>query len=179
MTYTADPVIMPALLDVLAAMRVELGKTAVTPAHFRIVPGLASVFALTAERDECCEGVAWLRVVSFYPSDEFPAQQATFENLEAVSWAVVLELGVGRCGGGPGSEMAPTDAQFLADAQTLMDDAAALRRVGANLEAQPGHVLDYFYGPGAWDPIAAEGNCMGGALHFTVQVAACDRTQAG
>lgn len=179
MAYVPDPTIWPALEDILAAMRTELAKTATPPQHFRHVPGLTAVMALSAEVDECCEGVAWVRAVNHLHSTVFPSQQAEWEPDGEVSWTVVVEIGVSRCGGGPGPDMAPSDAQYAADTKTLMDDAAALRRVGPNLKANSARILDYFYGPGAWEPLAAEGNCMGGAMHISVQVHACDAAEAG
>lgn len=179
MVYVPDPAVMPALVDILAALAVELGKTRNMPKHFRQVPGLVSVVALTPEMDECCDGTAWVRVVNLLHSTDFPAQQPNWEPEGEVSWTVVTEIGVARCGGGPGVDMAPTDAQYATDVQTLMDDAAALRRVGPNLKKTSANIIDYFYGPGAWDPLAAEGNCMGGAMHLSVQVPACDALTAG
>lgn len=175
----ADPTVWPALEDVLAAMRTELAKVpAGAPAHFRMTPGLSPVFTLTAETDECCEGVAWLRVVGQHSTMEFPAQQQIWEPEGEVSWTVILEIGVGRCGGGPGPDMAPTDAQYTADTKILMDDAAALRRVGPNLKATSTNIIDYMY-TGSWEPVAAEANCMGGLIQLAIQVAACDAPLAG
>jgi hypothetical protein len=172
----ADPTVMPALEAILAAMRVELAKVADPPAHFRHAPGLSAVIALTEEGDECCEGVAWVRLTGVLPTTEFP-EEAGWQPDGEVSWAVETEIGVARCGGGPGAEMAPTDAQYLADVQKLADDAAALRRVGPNLRATSTAVIDVMYG--RWDPVAAEGNCMGGVIKLTVQIEACDAGQAG
>jgi hypothetical protein len=179
MAYVPDPTVMPALTDILIALRAELGKTNPPPKHYRIVPGLVSVVALTPELDECCDGTAWVRAVNLLHSTDFPAQQPNWEPEGEVSWTVVTEIGVARCGGGPGTELAPTDAQYGADVQTVMDDAAALRRVGPNLKRSSTHIIDYFYGPGPWDPLAAEGNCMGGVMHLSVQVPACDALTAG
>jgi hypothetical protein len=179
MAYVPDPTVWPALVDILAAFQVELAKTHTAPAHYRHVPGLATVLALTPEGDECCEGVAWVRLTDIFASLEFPAQQSTWEPEGEVSWTVVTEIGVARCGGGPGPNMAPTDAQYLADVQTLMDDAAAMRRVGPNLKATSTHILDYFYGPGSYNQGTAEGNCMLGVMHLSVQVPACDAAAAG
>lgn len=180
--YLPDPTIMPALREVLASMRVELSKTLVTPAHFRLVPGLVPVFSLSAVTDECCEGIAWVRLAQFYSSDEFPSQRPTWQPEGEVSWSAVLEIGVARCGGGPGQDIqtGPTDDQYAAWMQTLADDGAALRRVGPGLARNPNSmIIDYFYGPGPWEPLGAEGNCMGGAMHLSIQVAACDAARAG
>ena len=74
--------------------------------------------------------------------------------------------------------MAPVDADYLADVTVITDDAAALRRVGPNLKLNPdARIIDYQ--AGRWDPVAAEGGCMGGAMKLNVQVEACDAGQAG
>jgi hypothetical protein len=50
MSVVADPTVLPACIDILAALRVELAKVpAGAPTHFRHVPGLAAVVALTVE----------------------------------------------------------------------------------------------------------------------------------
>src|SRR5216117_3775927 len=102
MAYVPDPTVWPALVDTLAALQVELNKTTPQPIHFRHVPGLAAVMALTTEADECCDGVGWVRVVNMLHSVEFPAQQAVWEPEGEVSWTVVMEIGVARCGAAPG-----------------------------------------------------------------------------
>jgi hypothetical protein len=180
MPTVSDPTIAPAALELLTALQVELAKVpSGAPTHYRIVPGLAAVLSLDNFVDECCEGVAWIRLVNVYPTLDFPTQDSDFLPEEPVSYAAVFEVGVARCGGGPGPDGHPSDAEYNADSARLMDDAAALRRIGATLKATSTHIIDYRYGPGAWEPIAAEGGCMGGVLHMTIQVHNCDSQMAG
>jgi hypothetical protein len=176
----ADPTVLPACIDILAALRVELAKVpAGAPTHFRHVPGLAAVVALTVEVDECCEGVAWVRLTGIYPTDDFPVEQSQWLPEGEVSWSVEVEIGVVRCSRtSPGADMAPTDADYLADVTVITDDAAALRRVGPNMKLNPNaRIIDYQ--AGRWDPVEAAGGCMGGAMKLSVQVEACDAGQAG
>lgn len=180
MTTVADPSITPVLLDVMAALQTELAKVpAGPPMHYRIVPGLAAALALNEMVDECCQGVAWLRVVRITATREFPVESDDFLPEEPVSWMVTVEMAVARCGGGPGPQLAPTDAQYNADTFKLMDDDSAMRRVGATFKATSTHAIDYHYGPGGWEPLAAEGGCMGGTRNITIQVHNCDSQLAG
>lgn len=160
---------MPAAVATLNAMMIELGKTGRgVPKHERITPGTEVAAALTQTEDECCSGIASVRVVRVFPSEHFPDEdpRAASEG-GPIAYAVELELMVLRCGTAPGANMAPTDDQLTSDAQTTMDDAAALRRTGPAM-ARQGVVFDYRIG--TWEPVSAEGNCIGGTLQLAVHV---------
>lgn len=200
---TVDPIVYPACLEILAAIRRETARVPAgtpaqvaagpgvftfpgPPAHYRVVPGTENVFELSNEVDICCQGVAWVRVANFYHSMDFPNPAPVWEPGGEVSWAVVCEVGIVRCSYlmspdpmNPGQP--PSDDQYNFASQVLFNDAAALRRLGASLAkyARPDLILDYVYGPGPWDPIAVEGNCMGGVISLTVQVPAADQTMVG
>lgn len=165
----SDPLAMPAALAALTCLQAELAFTvAGAPKHSRITPGTEVVPALTATIDECCEGIASVRVERIFPSERFPEPDLRTRTEGApISWAVVLELMVVRCSVQPGFGMAPTDAALTNEAQVQMDDMAAMRRVACCLELA-GVVFDYVVGDGA--PVQAEGGCMGGTLQLTVQV---------
>jgi hypothetical protein len=171
-----DSQVRPALDAILAAMRVQLGQVTSPPAHYRIVPGTANVIAIKEEAaigwlDECCEGVAWVRMVSKYPTSTFPEHELWYPE-HPTSWAVVLELGSARCGGGPGLVMAPTDDQYGADEQAMLDDLAALIRVPSSIAYPEMHgILDFVFGAG--DPMVSEGNCMATTLGLTIQQPYC------
>lgn len=179
-----SPAIAPAVVAVLDAMRFELAREPNPPQHYRMVPGVQAAFALTpvvsGVLDECCEGVAFLRIVDIFPCDDFPNPASVWlpHADGEVSWGVTLEIGVARCGqSAPGQDLAPIDAQYTADVMNILSDVAALHRVGPylmNLSVPP----IYEYAIGEWQPAQAEGGCIGGSMHFTVQVASCDWSQA-
>lgn len=180
-----DQLVAPTLRQVLACMATELAEVPSPPAHYRVVPNTEVYPALGVDGqsgatvlDECCEGVAWVRLANGpYPSAEFPAEEAWYPDFPT-SLAITVEMGVLRCGGGPGVELAPTDAQWGADAQAVEDDKAALRRAYCCIQALiagNGTTLmqDVVYGPGRWEPAQGEGNCMGGSLQVTIQLPYC------
>lgn len=179
-----SPAIAPAIRAVLDAMRFELAREDNPPQHYRMVPGVQPVFALAPTvsglLDECCQGVAFLRIVNIFPCDDFPNPAAVWlpHDDGEVSWGVTLDIGVARCGqSAPGSELAPTDDQYTADVMTILSDVAALHRVGPylmKLSAPP--IYEYAYSE--WQPAQAEGGCVGGSMQFHIQVAACDFSQA-
>lgn len=179
-----DTLVAPTLRQILACMAATVASVPNPPAHYRVVPGIEVYPALGTDGnggvvvlDECCEGVAWVRMVDGpYPTAEFPNEEAWYPD-HPTSLAITVEMGVLRCGGGPGIELAPTDAQWGADAQAVEDDKAALRRAFCCIEAliQSGPTLmqDVVYGPGRWQPAQGDGNCMGGSLQVTVQLPYC------
>jgi hypothetical protein len=165
----SDPLVMPTAALVLAALVVELEKTAAgQPAHTRITPGTEMVAALTDSVDECCEGIASVRVRRVFTTENFPepAQRPRGDG-GPVSWGVELEMAVARCGAEPGDSMAPSDAQITGDSQVQLDDAAAMRRAVRCL-ADTWPIIDSMIGD--YEPLAAEGNCIGGVQVVTVQV---------
>lgn len=179
-----SPAIAPAVRAVLDAMRIELARETNPPLHYRMVPGVQPVFALTPTisglLDECCEGVAFLRIADIFPCDDFPNPKAVWlpHSDGEVSLGVTLEIGVARCGqSAPGQDLVPTDDQYTADVMNILSDVAALLRVGPylmNLSVPP--IYEYAYGE--WQPAQAEGGCVGGSMHLTLQVASCDWSQA-
>jgi len=179
-----DTLVGPTLRQILACMATTVGSVPNPPAHYRVVPNTEVYPALGTDNvtgavvlDECCEGVAWVRVVNGpYPSAEFPAEEAWYPDFPT-SLAITVEMGVLRCGGGPGPVLAPTDAQWGADAQAVEDDKAALRRayccIQNLIQSGPTLMQDVVYGPGRWEPAQGEGNCMGGSLQVTIQLPYC------
>jgi hypothetical protein len=118
--------------------------------------------------NECCEGIASVRVSRFFPTDDFPTEDPrSLVSGGPLTYAVELELEVVRCGVQPGENFTPTDAQLTADAQWQLDDAAAMRRVAVHLIAQDS-VRNAVIG--TYDPGSADGGCLGGKLTLTVQV---------
>lgn len=178
-----DPLIMPAALTVLTQLMTELGKTATgAPLHARITPGEAVVASVRAPgsapmsdstgTNECCEGIASVRVVSFFPTAQFPQEDQRPASVGGpVTWAVELELMVIRCGSQPGPDLWPTDAQLTADAQVQQDDAAAMRRVGQALQDND-VIMDHVLG--RFQPASGDGGCLGGSIILTIQVDACE-----
>lgn len=124
---------------------------------------------------DCCAcaqsgtgGYAWVRVVRIYPSGaRFPALLNTLERCPITSLAVELELGVVRCSHQVTDDGSPAGCDaMLADAEMVLDDAAAMRRA-----------LNCCFGTGLGDPLVLgqwqsygpDGGCVGGSMTLVVR----------
>jgi hypothetical protein len=169
----ADVVVMPAVQAVLDQLAYQLSTTNAGPVqHVRITPGSEVVASMTQENNEVCEGLCTIRLARIYPSSTLPQEDArSYNEGGPVAWAVDLELWCMRCGAQPGPDMDPTDADINDDAQTLLDDVAAMRRVGPALVDQ-----DVIYNcvQGAWEPLSNDGGVLGGMMTLTIQVGCAD-----
>jgi hypothetical protein len=176
---TSDPVVMPLALELLECLYQEISKVLTPPAHVQLRPGTVVDHLLSTSGDECCEGLAWVRPDSFYPSSRvFPEQDETPVPKGTSAWAVVLEMGAVRCAPTPDANSVPSGTEWSEVVQAVMDDAAAMRRaVCCFINAAPLRLQKVLVG--VWQPISVQGGCVGGVLHVTVQGPACDCSQAG
>lgn len=156
----------------------ELAKVQKPPAEVQLRPGISATAWVSANHNECCSGLGWVRVDSIFPSsDVFPAQDEVPQPKGTSSWAVTLELGVFRCAPAPDENSVPLGAEWDSVVQAMMDDAAAMRRAICCLETElhgRQRVL-----PGQWQPLDVQGGCAGGFMTVTVRVPACDCADVG
>lgn len=127
---------------------------------------------ISVTEDECRCGLAWVRIVRFYPTDTFPAESETWSPCGPAGWAVVLEMGVLRCAPVGDAATLPTDEEWRNAIHLQMMDAAAMRKAvdccfGLQIESET-LVL------GSWEERPPEGACMGGTQQITVLVDACN-----
>lgn len=166
----SDPQFAGPLASLLTCLGQEVARTprgAVK--HLRITPGEIVVAALAPNGvNECCDGIASVRLVRFHPTDHFPGESMRAATEGGVtSWAVEVEMHVVRCAKEPGPMQAPPDSAYTGDANDLLNDWAAMRRAVCCLY-DAGLVLDYVIGNGVPTPV--EGGCMGTVLNATLQV---------
>lgn len=175
----ADPLVMPLARELLECYGTELGKVAAPPAYVQLRAGNVVAHLLSTYQDECCEGLAWVRPASFFPSSgTFPAQDAAPQPKGVSAWAVTLELGAVRCAPVGDENRLPTAEEWDATVQAVMDDAAAMRRaLCCFIDAKQGRARRVL--PGIWQPIEVQGGCVGGLLTVTILGPACDCTEAG
>jgi hypothetical protein len=157
-------------LAVLECLRTQLAALDNPPANVMLRTGERTEALLSMFRDECCEGLGWVRPGAIYPStNDFPNPDQGVSSCGPDRWAAQLELGVVRC--------APTpDAQTLTSADEWNDatiqilaDAAAMRRALYCLETAPA-MQDRLWVAGPWTPTPTEGGCMGGTHLLTVAI---------
>lgn len=175
----SDPLVMPLVEEILACYAVELDKLDDPPGSVGVRPGTTVDFLMSMTEDECCAGLAWVRPAAFYPSSAgFPGQDATAQKQGTRAWAVTLELGYVRCAPTPDGSSIPSNDEWRAVTQAVMDAAAAMRRaLCCWSDTSPSRWQKLL--PGAWSPVAVQGGCVGGVLSATFMGPACDCSESG
>lgn len=175
----ADPLVMPLARELLDCLDQEMAKVTSPPAYVQLRPGNVVAHLLSMGQDECCEGLAWVRPASFFPSSSvFPVQDAAPLRGGQRAWAITLELGAVRCAPTGDEHAIPTGADWDTTVQAVMDDAAAMRRaICCFIEAKNGRSARVL--PGVWQPIEVQGGCVGGLIPVTIQGPVCDCAEAG
>ena len=180
MTYIADPLVMPIAEEMLACYEAALQDTGTVPRYIGFRPGTVVDWLLSTLENECCDGLAWIRPVTFFPSSAvFPQQDSAPVPKGTRAWAVTLELGAVRCSPTPDETVLPQPDVWNAVVQQMMDDGAAMRRaICCYIDMDPVRRFRTVL-PGAWVPLNVEGGCVGGALTVTIQGPACDCSEEG
>lgn len=93
-------------------------------------PAVCCVTAGQPAVPNCECGFAWVRLVSAYPSVNFPVAQNAPQNCIIDTWALKVEIGIARCAPTPCDVMDDVccEAQETANA-ILLDDFRALRQL--------------------------------------------------
>jgi hypothetical protein len=173
-----DPVAGPVLAAVLAALADAYdGATGVPgPCAWGIFAGAAAAIDRGADcgtdpdTGEDCRGLVWVRLVSVYPSVDFP-EPYPLPYRGDLSWAVEVEVGTAR----PAPQVAEVDGEQYfpsmaaeTDAATLaVTDTAIVRHAlltGYAADGEIGLVL------GPVTPFGPEGGIVGSTTLATVQV---------
>ncbi len=168
-----DPISWPVMEAMVACLDAEVQCLDNPPAVVMARPGDQIELLLAQDRDECCEGLGWVRNVTTYPAGQaFPAPDGSSTACGPLAWAVVLEIGIGRCAPVPDGNAIPSADDWTAVTRAVMDDQAAIRRavvVFKQLETWE----DSLWLVGAWTPFRTEGGCVGGSMQVTIQQMAC------
>jgi hypothetical protein len=175
----SDPLVMPLARELLECLAQEMAKVESPPRYVQLRPGTVVDHLLSTSEDECCDGLAWVRPSSFFPSSAiFPVQDVQPLPKGTTAWAITLELGAVRCAPTPDENSIPTGNQWDATTQAVMDDAAAIRRaVCCFIDAKPGRTKNVM--PGVWQPLSVQGGCVGGIMPITIRGPVCDCAEAG
>lgn len=165
----------PLANELLACLCEQMQQVTNPPASCCLRSGDVVPHLMDATRDECCEGLAWVRVVSIFPG--FPEQVADVPiGNDVVNWSVVLEMGAIRCG--PFSALVPECDEWTEVVNRVQEDSFAMREAlccfvnGTHREPEPrprrGSVV-----PGEWLPLEDLGGCSGGTMPLTVRGLPC------
>lgn len=167
-----DPIATPVANALLACLTAQMSELPSPPARIEIRAGAEGGPLIGPNVDECCAGLAWVRVASVYPSwDSFPSPDNTWNPCGPLAYAVVLEMGSAFCMPWSDSDQAfdnmdpPSTTDWSNAHTTLMQHQNLMRRAAACcfLPTQRRAV-------GEWNPLSVEGGCMGGTLRVTVSV---------
>jgi hypothetical protein len=161
-----DAVVFPIAQALLACYEEEIAKVLDPPASVGLRPGQQVDALLSVNEDECCNGLAWVRVNRVFPSsiEPFPLQDQVSQNCSPQGWAIELEMGAVRCAPTPNAYSIPTNAEWGALVEKQMQDAAAMRRAVICCFGD----LDIPYLFGDWNPLPVSGRCSGGTTNVTV-----------
>lgn len=164
MAVNVDTIAMPLLEELLECLCTQLALTTRGPVCACCITTGPPVI-------ECCtceagEGMAWVRVVRIYPSlPRFPAQAVEVQKCPVTGLAVELELGAARCSRQVTEDGSTAECpEQLADAEAVLDDAAAMRRALSCCFAG-----DKVLVINQWQSYGPEGGCVGGYMAVTVQ----------
>lgn len=169
-----DPVGSPVAMELLTCFTAQLQQLPSPPRYIQLRVGQDTGPLVGANVDECCAGLAWVRIANIYPSwDSFPAPDNDWLPCGPLAYAVVLEMGVAFCMPWSDSDDSfdnqdPPNATDWATAfQTQMQHQTLMRRTAACcwLPTQRRAV-------GEWTPLPVEAGCTGGKMLVTVSVMA-------
>lgn len=169
-----DPIGSPVAEELMACFMEQLSSLPTPPRYVQLRVGQETGPLIGANVDECCAGLAWIRVANIYPSwDSFPGPDNDWLPCGPLAYAVVLEMGVAFCM--PWSDSGdsfdnidpPNTADWQAAFNTQMVHQTLMRRTAACCfrPTQRRAV-------GEWSPLPVEGGCTGGKLLVTVSVPA-------
>lgn len=171
-TGPVDPIAAPIAEELLACFTEQLATLPSPPKYIQLRVGQDTAPLIGPGVDECCAGLAWVRVAGVRPSwDSFPQTDNTWLPCGPLAYAVDLEMGMAFCMPWSTSDGSfedidpPSTADWAAAFATQMRDQTIMRRTAACCfrPTQRRAV-------GEWTPLPVEGGCTGGKLTLTVSV---------
>lgn len=138
------------------------------PARICQRPGDQVPFLFGVGVDECCAGLAWVRVQSIAPvTDPEQANDPDFNSCTDSRRMITLELGVVRCN--PSGVDVSCEAWTALAARMDLDYRAMQRAVCCAVTSLVNDDSDvYRIRPGTWEPLESNGGCAGGSMPVTV-----------
>ncbi len=167
-----DLVATPLAMRLLLCLSGQVAQLEKPPAHVMLRSGNQVNYLMSLTQNECCEGLAWVRVSQIVPSSgpNWPSQDVVPNRCGTQRYAVELEMGVVRCAPVATDRSIPSDDQWnISAVDTLADFAAMDRAICCFIDGFTGLTL-----PGAWNPIAVQGMCVGGTMQLTASANPCN-----
>lgn len=161
--------------DLLACLQTELTAPQTTfpiaPQYVMLRAGEQVTPLLGTNDDECCRGLAWVRIVSRTGAREL----GELDNVVCFrdDRRLVLELGVARCAPSAPVSGVPTEDQWTLAATQLDSDMgsmeAAVCCAFADVEGSPAEEVAV----GEYRPFGVDGNCIGGTMTVNITMSVC------
>ena len=153
--------------ELLDCLRTELQARPNVPAYIMLRPGAEVTPLLSKVKDECCQGLAWVRIAGaeLAPSIDPVTGQKCF----AQGRRYTLEMGVVRCAPTPGASAIPTEDQWAELFFQLDSDLDAMEAALCCLRPYVYEQTDNYPLAGDYTPIGQDGNCIGGTLTLTLE----------
>lgn len=162
-----DQLVWPVLDALLDCLKIEFAKHNDPPKVIRHQVGNGNAVAQihpNGRTNECCSGLAWVRLATFYPSGNAQMTPVVSVGDCYPVWAMQVELGAVRCWPKAGRFADPED--WALSANLACQDATVLRRAVLCC-FMPGNI-EHQAAIGAWRPLGVTGQCVGGVLTVTV-----------
>lgn len=167
-----DDIIYDVAAKLLACLTVQVNQLDSVPANIGFLPGAAFAEDLSIYNDLCCEGTAFVRHASTYPSGEnFPAPDTGQDPCSPLAWGIVFEIGVMRCAPTGSIAFVPTMAEWSAANSQYFLDMAALRAAICCYQGQYSQGDGIVIGQAS--PSGPQGGCIVATLTVTIQAIGC------
>lgn len=170
-----DRVAAPLAIELLKCLNDAVNLLEKPPADRMLRSGNIVNFLVGLTKNECCAGLAWVRVDAVVPSSgqNWPAADLVPlpRGCATQRYAVRLEMGIVRCAP-VASTTIPTDDQWNISAVDTLDDMAAMQKAICCMRdlLEPNQLIL----EGSWEPLAVQGMCVGGILPVTISAAPCN-----
>lgn len=160
----------------------EVGDPA-RPGEICLRAGQEVPFNFGTAQDECCTGLAWVRVASITPLTSFGAGSGkgptTLDSpCHQADAQIVFEMGVARCSPFGDASAGPSCDQWTDLAFRIDDDAVRMRRalccLDTAVKTDPAFVHVHQARLGLWEPLPINGMCAGGSMQVTIETSCTD-----
>lgn len=170
MTYVEDRTAWPTMVALAACLCTTIEERGLPePCICSPVPGPMAIMDYCGGDGDCdgtCGGQAWVRLVSEFPSSDFPSP--SIDSRCGAPMAYTLEVGIARCqpvGQTTVNRFIPPSLEELVEATRLQlaDKAAIAAAVACCLDDG-----DLTYALGNYSPMSVTGDCGGGFYTVTL-----------
>lgn len=160
--------------NLLACLTVQVQAAANVPSRIGFLVGASAVEDLSVYDDMCCDGTAYVRFASSYPSSNFPDPDPGTRNCDPIAWATIWEVGIMRCA--PVGSInfitdmptwALTNVQQMTDNNSLELTATTYKQIYASGQFDAGVLV------GQITPLGPAGKCVSLTMSITIQAIGC------